>query len=108
MRAMRARAIVARRFRGLPPRGFAVVMHLAFQGRFSTLRHPETFTELLAAQNLAGPDPLVSATADKYAVRAHVAATVGSRYLVPLRQVVTDAAELDPAALEPPCVVKAT
>lgn len=108
MRAMRARAIVARRFRFLPPRAFATVMHLAFQGRVPSLRHPETFTDLLAAQNLAGPDPLVSLTADKYAVRAYVAAAVGERYLVPLRQVVGHASELDAAALEPPCVVKAT
>ena len=61
MRGMRARAMFARRFRGLPPRAFATVMHLTYQGRFSTLRHPETFTELLAAQNLAGPDALVCA-----------------------------------------------
>lgn len=108
MRVSRARTIAARQFRFLPPRAFTIVKYLAFRGRFPSLRHPETFTELLAVQNLAGPDPLVSLTADKYAVRSYVAAAVGQRYLVPLRQVVGRAAELDPAALEPPCVVKAT
>jgi hypothetical protein len=103
-----ARAVIVRRFRFLPPRAFAVVMFLVFQKRFSTLRDPRTFTELLAARNASGHDPLVTRTADKYAVREHVAAVVGGRYLVPLRQVVEHADELDLAALEPPCVVKAT
>ncbi|HXV94167.1 MAG TPA: ATP-grasp fold amidoligase family protein [Pseudonocardia sp.] len=104
----RAKVILARRFRFLPPRLFAMVVHLFFQGEFSTLRRPTGFVELLAAKNLSEPDPLIPLTADKFAVRDYVARKAGEQYLVPLRQVVDRAEDLDPGALTPPCVVKAT
>ncbi len=105
---MTVQAVLARRFRFLPPRAFAIVMHLVFQGELSTLRHPESFAELLAAKNLRPQDPLVPLTADKYAVRSYVADKVGERYLIPLLQVVDRAEDLDDAVLAQPCVVKAT
>jgi len=102
------RVVLARRLRMLPPRVFAVAAHALFQGELSTLRRPRTYSQLAAVRNLAAPDPLVSLTADKYAVRAHVADRIGEEHLVPLLQVVYGGAELDPHLLREPCVLKGT
>ena len=81
-------------------------MHALFQGRLTTLRRPRAWSELLAARNLRPADPLVRLTADKYAVRAHVADRVGEQYLIPLLQVAERAEDVDLGALSRPCVVK--
>jgi hypothetical protein len=100
--------MVARRLRFLPRPVFASAMHALFQGELSTLRRPRTYSQLLAAKNL-GPQPsLVPLTADKYAVRRHVAERVGEDHLIPLLQVVDRAEELDVTRLTEPCVVKGT
>jgi hypothetical protein len=87
---------------------FASAMHALFQGEVTALRRPRTYTQLLAAKNLRQQPPLVHRTADKYAVRRHVAERVGEQYLIPLLQVVDDADDLDLDALRGPCVIKAT
>ena len=81
-------------------------MHALFQGRLTTLRRPRAWSEMLAARNLRPVDPLVRLTADKYAVRAHVADRVGEQYLIPLLQVADRAEDVDLAALTGPCVIK--
>jgi hypothetical protein len=63
---------------------------------------------MAAAKNLAEQPPLVRLTADKYAVRSYVADTIGERYLVPLRQVVSHSDDLDMSLLTDPCVIKGT
>ena len=98
--------VLARRLRVLPRRAFAVGVHALFQGELTSLRHPRTYSQLAAARNLGPPDPLVSRTADKYAVRAHVADRIGEEHLVPLLQVVYHGAELEPDLLRQPCVLK--
>jgi hypothetical protein len=102
------RVKVARGLRFLPPPLFASAAHALFQGELTSLRRPMTYSQLLAAKNLRPQPPLVHLTADKHAVRAHVAERVGERYLVPLLQVVEDADDLDLDALTEPCVIKAT
>ena len=92
----------------LPRRVFAVALHALFQGELTSLRHPRTYSQLAAVRNAGPPDPLVSRTADKYAVRAHVADRIGEEHLVPLLQVVYRGAELDPELLREPCVLKGT
>ena len=82
------RVVLARRLRVLPRRVFAVALHALFQGELTSLRRPRTYSQLAAVRNLGPPDPLVSRTADKYAVRAHVADRIGEEHLVPLLQVV--------------------
>jgi hypothetical protein len=82
-----ARVLLARRLRVLPRRAFAVTLHALFQGELTTLRRPRTYSQLAAARNAGPPEPLVSRTADKYAVRAHVADRIGEEHLVPLLQV---------------------
>lgn len=103
-----ARAIIARRFRFLPHRLFAVLVHAIFQGELTTLRNPRTYSQMLAAKNLRDQDPRTHLTADKYAVRAHVAARIGEEHLVPLLQVVDRADAIDFDALTEPYVVKAS
>jgi len=102
------RVKVARRLRFLPHPLFASAMHALFQGELSTLRRPRTYSQLLAAKNLRPQPPLVHVTADKYAVRRHVAERVGEQYLIPLLQVADDADDLDLDALQGPCVIKGT
>ena len=102
------RVKVARRLRFLPHPLFASAMHAMFQGELSTLRRPRTYSQLLAAKNLRPQPPLVHVTADKYAVRRHVAERVGEQYLIPLLQVADDADDLDLDALQGPCVIKGT
>lgn len=102
------RVKVARRLRFLPHPLFASALHALFQGELTTLRHPRTYSQLLAAKNLRPQPPLVHLTADKYTVRRHVAERVGEQYLIPLLQVVEDADDLDLAGLTEPCVIKGT
>ncbi|MCW0215847.1 MAG: hypothetical protein OJJ54_21050 [Pseudonocardia sp.] len=103
-----ARVMLARRLRFLPDRPFAVAKHAMFQGELSTLRRPRTYSQLLAAKNLRTQPRLVHVTADKYAVREHVAERVGERYLIPLRQVVERAEDIDFDGMSGPSVVKGT
>lgn len=103
-----ARVMIARRLRFLPPRAFATVHHALFQGELTTLRRPRTYSQLLAAKNLGPQPPLVHLTADKYAVRAHVADRIGAEHLIPLHQVVERAEDLDLAARTGPYVIKGT
>jgi TupA-like ATPgrasp len=103
-----ARVIVARRFRFLPDRLFAVVKHAMFQGELTTLRRPTTYSQMLAVKNLRDQGPLVSLTSDKYAVREYVREKVGEEYLIPLRQVVDRAAAIDFDNLSGSCVIKGT
>jgi hypothetical protein len=102
------RVVLARRLRVLPHRLFAVLIHALFQGQFSTLRRPMTYSQLAAAKNLRRQHPLVHLTADKYAVRAYVADRIGEDHLIPLIQVVDRAEAIDVTALDGPCVIKGT
>ena len=103
-----ARVLLARRLRFLPDRPFAIAKHALFQGELTTLRNPVTWSQLLAAKNLREQDPVVHQTSDKYAVREYVAEKVGEDYLIPLYQVVDNAADLDFDAIPGPCVIKGT
>lgn len=102
------RVVAARRLRFLPHRAFVVAKHAIFQGEFTTLRRPRTYSQMLDARNMRTPRPLVKRTADKYTVRPYVADRIGEQYLVPLLQVVERADEIDFDALRPPYVIKAT
>ena len=101
-----ARVLFARRLRLLPDRPFALAKHALFQGELTTLRAPRTWSQLLAAKNLEPQPELVHRTSDKVAVREYVAERIGERYLVPLHQVVSDAADLDFDTIPGPYVVK--
>lgn len=106
-----ARVLISRRLRFLPRPLFAVLHHALFQGELTTLRRPATYSQLLAAKNLREQCELVHRTADKYAVREYVCERAGSRYLIPLVQLVEQIDDLDldaPAALGTPYVVKGT
>src|SRR4051794_11697141 len=100
--------MVARRLRFLPHPLFASAMHALFQGELSTLRRPRTYSQMLAAKNLRRQSELVHLTADKYAVRRHVADRIGEEYLIPLLQVVHSADDLHPERFTRPCVIKGT
>ena len=80
--------------------------HAMFQGELTTFRRPRTYAQMLAKKNLAEQSPLVHLTADKYAVREHVAARIGAQHLIPLLQVVSRAGDLDLESLDEPYVVK--
>jgi hypothetical protein len=102
------RAIAAGRLRFLPRRLFMLTLYVLYQGKFTTLRRPSGYTELLMAQNLKPLDPLVTLTTDKYTARQYIAEKVGEQHLVPMHQVVDSADDLDFDAMPVPCVIKAT
>lgn len=102
------RVLLARRLRFLPARPFAIAGHALFHGELSTLARPRGYAQMAAAKNLAPQPPLVHTTADKYAVRAHVAQRIGPDHLIPLIQLITRPEDVDVALLDQPCVVKAT
>ena len=64
-------------------------------GYFPDLVRPRTFNEKVAYRKLYDVPPRASLMADKYAVREHVAARIGPRYLNEVLQVVDDASALN-------------
>jgi hypothetical protein len=76
-----ARVMLSRRLRFLPHRAFAIAHHALFQGELTTFRRPRTWSQLLAKKNLDDQPELVHVTADKYAVREHVAERIGAEDL---------------------------
>lgn len=102
------RVMVSRRLKFLPHRAFAMVHHALFQGELTTFRRPRTYAQLLAHKNLGEQPELVHRTSDKYLVREHVADRIGAEHLIPLRQVVDRAEDLDLDAPTGPYVVKGT
>jgi hypothetical protein len=100
--------IVMRLVRALPPLPFSAIMHARYQHRFSLFRKPKRYSELVNRKKLYDRDPLLTTTADKYAVREYVAATIGEHYLIPLQQVVDDPKDIDWPALHGRVVVKGT
>ena len=103
-----ARVMLSRRLRFLPHRAFAIAHHALFQGELTTFRRPRTWSQLLAKKNLDDQPELVHVTADKYAVREHVAERIGAEHLIPLIQVVERPEDLDLEAPAGPYVVKGT
>lgn len=103
-----ARVMLSRRLRFLPHRAFAMAHHALFQGELTTFRRPRTWSQLLAKKNLDDQPELVHVTADKYAVREHVAERIGAEHLIPLIQVVERPEDLDLEAPAGPYVVKGT
>ncbi|MBW0104501.1 ATP-grasp fold amidoligase family protein [Pseudonocardia sp. KRD291] len=101
-----ARVMISRRLRFLPRRIFAMAHHALFQGEFTTFRRPRTYAQMLARKNLGEQPALVHLTADKYAVRAHVAERVGEQHLIPLLAVADRAEDLDLESFDEPYVVK--
>lgn len=76
--------------------------------RLLRTRNPATFTEKVRYKMLRDHRPLLVTFADKAAVRDHVAAVVGERYLPRAFAVLADPAELRSVALPPEFVVKPT
>src|SRR4029078_46737 len=97
--SLTARIVIGRRLGFLPPRLYAIGLHLLFQDELSTPRRPRGYAQMAAAKNLPQQPPLVPLTADKYAVRAYVADTVGEGYLIPLLQIVSHADYLEIAGV---------
>lgn len=69
--------------------------------------HPRTLNEKLNWMKLNVRDPLQGVAADKYAVRAHVQARVGQKYLIPLIRAYERADDLRFAELPQAFVLKA-
>lgn len=71
------------------------IYFLATFRRWPNLRQPRTFNEkVLYRKRVYGDHPTYRRLADKFAVRAHVAARVGRQYLIPLLHDTTDPASL--------------
>ena len=69
--------------------------------------HPRTLNEKMNWMKLHVREPLQRVAADKYAVRAHVAARVGEKYLIPLIRAYERAADIRFAELPAAFVLKA-
>ena len=99
---------VLRLLRPLPPRVFTYLIHLWLFREPPSFRRPLTFTERIHVKKLFNRDPLLTVTADKYAVREYVARRVGAEFLTELFAVVDDPADLDFDKLPASFVMKAT
>ena len=67
---------------------------------------PETLNEIIQWKKLCDRDPLYTEYADKYAVRKHVAETIGEEYLIPLLGVYERPEDIDYSALPDRFVLK--
>lgn len=92
----------------LPALPFTALVYLRYHRRFSLFRHPKSYSELVNHKKLYKHDPLLTLTADKYAVRQYVKEKVGEQYLVPLQQVAGRPEDLDFEAFEGRVVIKGT
>jgi hypothetical protein len=99
---------VLRLLRPLPARPFTYLSHLWLFHRPPSFRNPETFTEHVHAKKLFDHNPLYTLTADKYAVRDHVAERVGAEHLTRLFDAVKDPADIDLDQLPSAFVAKAS
>ncbi len=80
----------------------------AIMGRELDLDSPETFSEKLQWLKLYDRKPEYSVYADKYAVREHIAKTLGEQYLIPLLGVWDSPDEIDFDSLPDKFVLKCT
>lgn len=80
----------------------------AIMGRELDLDSPETFSEKLQWLKLHDRKPEYSVYADKYAVREHIAKTLGEQYLIPLLGVWDSPDEIDFDSLPDKFVLKCT
>lgn len=94
--------------RPLPDRLYLALGHLIYFRRWPDYRHPRTFSEHTHAYMLRCRSPLLKRTADKSAMRDHVARVIGGQYLVPLLGVWDTATETPIETLPRPCVLKPT
>ena len=100
--------LVMRTLRPLPAREFTYLTYLWRFRSWPNLRKPTTFNEHIQAHKLFDRDPLLTLTADKYAVRDYVANRIGEQYLVPMLQYARHPEDLNLADLPQSFVLKAT
>jgi len=90
----------------LSDRRYLAIGHWLYFGHWPDYDHPRSFNEHLHAYMLRCRSPLLHIAADKVRTRAHVAATVGEQYLVPLIGLWPNAARTPVETLPRPCVLK--
>jgi hypothetical protein len=78
----------------------------ATHGYEPNLDNPQTFGEKLAWIKCNVRDPMMTTCADKYAVRQHVASTIGEKYLMPLLRIYEDPKKIQFEELPVPFVLK--
>lgn len=84
LRRIRPMASLAHRAaQWLPDSTYLTLAHRWYFGRWPDFDAPQTFMEHVQSHMLHCRDPLLRMAADKLAMRSHVAAHIGERYLVP-------------------------
>ena len=99
---------VLRLLRPLPPRTFTFLSHVWLFHNLPSFHHPATFTERVHAKKLFDRNPLLTITADKYAVRDFVCQRIGVQHLTTLFGVALDPVDLHYDRLPRSFVAKAS
>jgi glycosyltransferase involved in cell wall biosynthesis len=92
----------------LPDGMFILLRFILHHGYVPSLRSPKTFNEWVNSKVLFDRNPLMTLTADKYAVRSYVKERCGAKILVPLLQAADRAEEINFGKLPRQFVLKAT
>jgi hypothetical protein len=101
-------SLAHRAARLLPDRQYLTLAHRAYFGRWPDFDAPQTFMAHVQSHMLHCRDPLLRMAADKLAMRAHVAAQIGERYLVPSLGDWANAQQVPLLQLPRPYVLKPT
>jgi hypothetical protein len=101
-------ALAHRAARLLSDRAYLTLSHRLYFGRWPNFDAPQRFMEHVQSHMLHCREPLLQTAADKLRVRAHVAAQIGERYLVPSLGDWGDAQAVPLLQLPRPYVIKPT
>lgn len=93
-------------FNWLPDRPYLKLVYWGETGRRLNLNEPHTFTEKLQWLKLHNRKIEYSNYVDKYAVRAHIADTIGEEFLIPLIGVYKSVEEIDWKELPQKFIIK--
>lgn len=92
----------------IPDKPFLKIKFRYCTGRRLNLSYPKTFNEKLQWLKLFDRRPEYTTYVDKYAVREHIAETIGEDYLIPVLGVYNNVDDIDWAALPSQFVLKCT
>lgn len=95
-------------FRLLPDRAMVEIQYRYHFGKKLNLSQPKTFNEKVQWLKLYDRRPEYTAYVDKYAVRRHIAETIGEEYLIPLLGVYDCVEDIDWSILPDQFILKCT
>lgn len=90
----------------LPAKAHVQLDHFRNHGKLPNLQHPATFSEKIARRKLFDRDPRIPPLVDKFAAKQQMASRFGADFIIPTLDTYDNAAHVDFAVLNYPCVIK--